>query len=202
MIGDLDRIKPVTFPTVWITYKGRIKRDLDRAFATAGGAEYFNSDFVTALSAQAKQLEDWAIKLLIVQIAITGFQVVGFVGNDASISLFGVTLKQATGVKEILISLYALVAVATWMVLISRDTSLTVLERLVELSTKEPFVHFGKLSTPTSFNLKFYMPRAHEDWIFPTRVNKFVFLVSSSYLRFRWLQQFIRFRSRSTSYSF
>jgi hypothetical protein len=177
MTNDLDRIKPVKFPTVWLTYKARIRRDFDRAYSSEGGAEYFGSDYFSRLCTQVKQLEDWLIKLFILQIALTGFQVVGFIGNDASISLFGITLKQATGVKEILIALYAFIAVAAWMVIISRDTALTVLERLVELSTGEPFVEFGKLAAPTSFNVKFYMPSAYEDWIFPTRANQLLFVV-------------------------
>jgi Zn-dependent protease with chaperone function len=172
---DLDKVKPVRFPTAWLTYKARITRDLNRAYAADGGAEYFNADYVNRLSAQAKQLEDWLVKLYGLQIALTGFLVIGFLGNDASLSLFGVTLKQAIGVKEIIISLSALIAMATWMVLISRDTALSVLERLVELSTAEPFVPFGKLAGPTSFNVKVYVPRAYEDWIFPTRANKMLF---------------------------
>jgi hypothetical protein len=177
MVNNLDEIKPVRFPTVWLTYKARIRGDFDRAYSAEGGAEYFDSDYFSRLCAQIKQLEDWLIKLFVLQIALTGFQVIGFVGNDASISLFGITLKQATGVKEILIALYAFIAVATWMVSISRDTALTVAERLVERSTDEPFVAFGKLAAPTSFNVKFYMPRAYEDWIFPTRANQILFLV-------------------------
>src|SRR5882762_6193196 len=127
MVNNLDKIKPVRFPTVWLTYKARIRGDFDRAYSAEGGAEYFDSDYFSRLCAQIKQLEDWLIKLFVLQISLTGFQVIGFVGNDASISLFGITLKQATGVKEILIAFYAFIAVATWMIIISRDTVQTVL---------------------------------------------------------------------------
>ena len=95
--------------------------------------------------------------------------------SDASISLFGVTLKQAAGVKEVLLAFYCFVALATWFVTVSRDTILAVSERLIELSTKQPLTNFGKLTAPTFFSMKVYLPRAYEDWIFPTPTNKVLF---------------------------
>ncbi|MFL9499093.1 hypothetical protein ACJMQP_03445 [Rhodopseudomonas palustris] len=177
MAIDLDKDRPVRFPITWLSYKSRIRRDLDRAYASEGGETYFDSKYVAQLSAQAKQLEEWTIKLLVLQIAMTAFQVVGFLGNEASISLFGVTLKQAVGVKEILIAFYATVALATWTLMISKETTLTILERLTELSTDESFANFGKIANPTSFSIKFYASRLYEDWMFPTRLNTALFVV-------------------------
>lgn len=176
---EFDKIKPVVFPLVWLTYKQRIRRDLDRAFATDQGESFFNQDYFSRLSAQAKQLDENLVKLLVLQFALSAFQVLGFVSSDASLSLFGVTLKQATGVKEVLLLLYALVALATWTIMISRDTSLAVLERLAELTVDEPLTSFGKLSAPTSFGIKTYVPRAYDDWIFPTIANKGLFVAIS-----------------------
>lgn len=175
MTSELDRIKPVEFPLRWLTYRKRTILDLDRAYASEGGEEFFNADYIARLSAQAKQLEEWAVKLLITQIALTGFQVIGFFGTDASISLFGITLKQATGVKELLISFYCTVAFVTWMILISKETTLTLLDRLAELSSDLKFNAFAKLATSTSFNLKFYAPQQYENWIFETRAGKIIF---------------------------
>jgi hypothetical protein len=175
MSSELDRVKPVRFPTRWMTYKARIRSDVDRAYTTDGGPEFFNDEYVDKLAAQAKQLDEWLIKLFVVQTALTGFQIVGFVVSDASISLFGVTLKQAAGVKEVLLGFYCFVAIATWMVAVSRDTILAVLERLVELSTEQPLMNFSKLAAPTFFSMKFYFPRAYDDWIFPTPLNKVLF---------------------------
>jgi hypothetical protein len=141
MTSELDRIKPVRFPLRWLTYRKRIILDLDRAYASEGGEEFFNADYVGRLSAQAKQLEEWAVKLLITQIALTGFQVIGFFGTDASISLFGITLKQATGVKELLIAFYCAITFAAWMIFISKETTLTILDRLAELSSAQNSRH-------------------------------------------------------------
>jgi hypothetical protein len=177
MSSELDRIKPVRFPTKWMTYKARIRRDVDRVYAAEGGPEYFDDEYVSRLGAQAKQLDEWLIKLFIVEVALTGFQVVGFIVSDASISLFGVTLKQAAGVKEVLLAFYCFVALTLWMVAVSRDTILAVSERLVELSTEQRLTNFGKLAAPTFFNMKFYFPSAHDDWIFPTLTNKIFFVI-------------------------
>jgi hypothetical protein len=176
MTTDLDTIKPVKFPKAWLTYKARIRRDLDRAYATEGGEEYFDADYVTRICAQAKQLEEWFTKLIALQIALTVFQVIGFISSDASLSLFGITLKQAAGVKEMLLAISTVVATATWLVLVSRDTVLAVIERLAELSTdNSALVSFEKLALPSASNMKVYVPRPHEDWIFPTASNKALF---------------------------
>lgn len=172
---NINQIKPVRFPKVWLTYRRRIRKDLDRAFAEEGAEQQFNSDYVSKLGTQAKQLEEWLIKLLIFQIALTCFQIIGFFGTDAQISLFGITLRQAAGVKELLLGLYALTSLITWCALASRDTTLIVAERVVELTTDEKFVHFAKLAAPTAFNSKFYGTRSYEDWIFPTKANKAFF---------------------------
>ncbi|HLZ05199.1 MAG TPA: hypothetical protein VKR55_24000 [Bradyrhizobium sp.] len=172
----VDQIKPVRFPITWLTYKARIRRDLDRAYASDEGDSFFSSDYMTRLSTEARQLDERLIKLFALQLAITGFQVVGFFGNDATVSLFSVTLKEAVGVKEILLTLYCFIAVATWIVAISRETTLTVIEHLVELSSpNQALSNFGKIAAPSAFGVKFYMPRVYEDWIFPTRANTIIF---------------------------
>lgn len=176
---QFDKIKPVVFPLVWLTYKQRIQRDLDRAFAIEQGESFFSQDYCSRLGAQAKQLDEGLIKLLVLQFALFAFQVLGFISSDASLSLFGVTLKNATGVKEVLLLLYALVALATWTITVSRDTSLAVLERLAELTADEPLRSFGKLAAPTFFGIKVYVPRAHDDWIFPTIANRGLFVAIS-----------------------
>lgn len=178
-LEELDKAKPVVFPLIWLTYKQRIRRDLDRAYATDEGEKFFNQDYFSRLSAQAKQLDNSLIKLLLLQFALSAFQVLGFFGGDASLPLFGVTLKQAAGLKEVLLLLYALIALATWTITISRDTTLAVVERLTELTAEEPLNSFGKLAAPTFFGVKVYVPRAYEDWIFPTLANRWLFFVVS-----------------------
>lgn len=178
-LDELNKIKPVVYPLIWLTYKQRIRRDLDRVCGTDEGDSYFDHDYFAALCTQAKQLDESLVKLLVLQFALSAFQVLGFISSDASISLFGVTLKQATGVKEAVLFLYALVALATWTITISRDTSLAVIERLIELNTDESLSNFGKIAAPTFFGIKVYVPRAHEDWIFPTIANKGLFVAIS-----------------------
>ncbi|MFX8672400.1 hypothetical protein ABTM23_19210, partial [Acinetobacter baumannii] len=66
---------------------------------------FFNDAYIGKVAAQEKQLADWVVKLFVVQIALTIFQVIGFISADGSISIFGVTLKQAAGVKEMVLAL-------------------------------------------------------------------------------------------------
>jgi hypothetical protein len=141
-------------------------------FKEDGGKELFDDKYVLALADGARALEKSEIKLTLCQFAISAFIILGLLSSDASISLFGVSLKQATGLKEILVALSATLAVATIAVSQSKQLRLSVIDRLIELKTDAKFVAFAKLAAPASFNLQIYVARQFDKWIFPTLLTK------------------------------
>jgi hypothetical protein len=81
------------FPVLWLTYKQRVRHDVERAFKEDGGPSFFDEKYVGALTDAARKLESWELKLLLYQAAISAFVVLGLVTTDAAISLFGVSLR-------------------------------------------------------------------------------------------------------------
>lgn len=165
--GPIDK-----FPTVWLTYRERIKLDLANVHAKDKADHFFNESYMSKVSAQQKQLADWTIKLLVAQIALTVFQVIGFISAEGSISIFGVTLKQAAGVKEMVLALSATVGLVTWIVMLSRDNCQAIIDTLLELNYSEEFLRYAKIGEQTPFNLKFLTPPIYEQYLFATRFNK------------------------------
>ncbi len=180
--GPIDK-----FPTVWLTYGQRIKLDLANAYAMDENDSFFNDAYLDRITAQEKQLADWVIKLFLVQIALTAFQVAGFVTSEGSLSIFGITLKQATGVKEIILTLSATVALVTWIMMVSRDTCQTIIDTLLELNFSADFLPYAKVAGSTPFSVKLLIPRLHDQFVFATKTNKasmilFVLLLLVLYL--------------------
>lgn len=166
-LGPIDK-----FPTVWLTYRERIKLDLANVHTKDVEDRFFNDAYIGKVATQEKQLADWVVKLFVVQIALTIFQVIGFISADGSISIFGVTLKQAAGVKEMVLALSATITLATWIVMVSRDTCQAIIDTLLELNFSEEFLRYAKIAEQTPFNLKFLTPKIYERYLFATRFNK------------------------------
>lgn len=166
-VGPIDK-----FPIVWLTYRERIKLDLANVHAKDVEEQFFNEAYINKVSAQQKQLADWVVKLFVAQIALTVFQVIGFISAEGSISIFGVTLKQAAGVKEMVLALSATVGLVTWIVMVSRDTCQAIIDTLLELNFSEEFLRYAKIGEQTPFNLKFLTPQIYKQYLFATRFNK------------------------------
>ena len=165
------------FPVRWLSYKARIRRDIDEAFSLPDGKEIFDHEYVDRTVQAIKQLEDWQVKLMSVSFAVYTFLVIGFITNDASVSLFGVSLKQAAGVKEVLLAFTATLGVLMIIITQSKETLIAVIEKLTELSTGESSLPLAALGARSSFHLKVYVPRQYDQWIFPTLLTKLLSLL-------------------------
>jgi hypothetical protein len=165
------------YPTRWLSYRARIRDDLKRAFEAPNAKEFFSKAYVDAVSAEARRLEDWNVKLLSIQFGIMAFLVVGFVSSDVSVSIFGVSLKNATGLKEVLLALSATVGMVSLFISSSRDTLVYIIDGITDLSADKTFSAYAKLSIPTQFNLKTYVGKQYELWVFPTFITKILFAI-------------------------
>jgi hypothetical protein len=171
----MNRTLQPKFPIRWLTYKRRIQLDLQRAFKERGANSVFSSTFVENISTSIRRAESRIIKLISLQFAIALFFVVGFLSSEQSISIFGVSLNQVPGLKEVLLAVYATVAAATMPLITIRDTKIFVLEKIAELRDDKAFLPFTKLQIASAFDLNVYLPRQYEDWIFPALFSRLFF---------------------------
>jgi hypothetical protein len=174
------RVQRKRFPIRWLTYRRRVRDDVERIYRSQGGVLFFDEKYVAALSASAKQLEEWEIKLLVFQFGISAFITVGLISGDASISLLGISLKQVPGIKEFLLALSATLAVAIQAISHSKVLRLVVIEKLTELKTDERFLSFAKLAGPSSYQMTPYIARQYDKWIFSTIMTKSIMLAMTS----------------------
>jgi|SRR6516225_2607110 hypothetical protein len=72
------------FPVRWLTYKQRVREDLDVLWKAEGAEEFFGSDYVAKLADAARQLEGWQIKLMVTQTAVVTFLALGFLSRTAA----------------------------------------------------------------------------------------------------------------------
>ncbi|MBN8978900.1 MAG: hypothetical protein J0I08_20730 [Rhizobiales bacterium] len=166
--GPIDR-----FPILWLSYKKRIWRDLDRIWKN-DKHEGFASNFFERMVALSKEADERLVKLMIFQSSLLAFQILGILGSDISLTTTGLTLKNVPGIKEVVLVVYATVGLIIWLVFMSRDTRLIVMEKIVELSEDSETIDIVKLAVPSSFNVRFYFPQQYKDWVFETCVSKFV----------------------------
>ena len=164
------------FPVKWLTYKGRVRDDIDKLFQTDDGRPFFDDKYLTALSESTKTLERWEIKLLVLQFSISLFILIGLVSADTSISVFGVTLKQMPGLKELFLALSATLAVVVYAISQSKTLRLTVIEKITELNTNEKFLSFAKLASPAPYQMVAYIARQHDKWVFSTALTKSIMI--------------------------
>lgn len=171
----MNRPSQPKFPVRWLTYKRRIQLDLERAFKEPNANQIFGSAFAEDISASIRRAESRIIKLISLQFAIALFFIVGFLSSEQSISIFGVSLNQVPGLKEILLAVYSTVAAATMPLITVRDIKIFVLERIAELRGDKAFLPFTKLQIASAFELNAYLPRQYEDWIFPALFSRLFF---------------------------
>ncbi|QOZ26157.1 hypothetical protein [Bradyrhizobium sp. CCBAU 51753] len=159
---------------IWLTYQKRIDADLDDAFREAGAETFFSQEYVRRLAEPIKQLDEWLLKLFVVQFAIIGFLAVEFVSTDATFSLFGLSLKNAPGLKEILLALSATIAIAIGVMTATRDTTVSIIQGILKRTVDKRFVEYETFAAPAGFHFKLYLPREHKRGYFPTRSGKVV----------------------------
>jgi hypothetical protein len=163
------------FPVRWLTYRSRIREDVKVLYARPEGKQFFSKEYVDGLSAEARRLESWEIRLIVVQLTIGIFLIVGFLSTNASVTFFGLSFKDAAGIKEIMLALSATISVLSIIISYSKNALLYVTEVVIELSTSQEFVPFARLPTATAFSLKSYFARQYERWVFSTFITKLLF---------------------------
>jgi hypothetical protein len=167
------------FPIRWLTYRARVQRDVEAAFKLPNGKEIFDYNYVEGVTNAIKQLEDWQVKCMSVSFAISAFLIIGFITDNASVSLFGVSLKQVAGLKEVLLAFSATIGVVLLMLTQSKEALIAVLAKLAELSTDKVVLPVVSLATRSSFHFKPYLPRQYDEWIFPTIFTKLLSLLTN-----------------------
>ena len=90
------------FPITWLTYKQRVRDDVETFYKTKNGPEFFDDKYVEALGKTVEQLETRELKLFAYQLGIAISMILTLLSGDGSITIFGVSLKNATGLKELL----------------------------------------------------------------------------------------------------
>ena len=172
---EIQSLRNQRYPIRWLTYKGRLRDDVTTAIGTEGGKEFFNKDYIERLINSAKQLEDWEIKLLTAQLAIVAFFLVGFTSDESSISLFGISLKQASGLKEVLLAISSSLLVLSLFFNAAKEAKLTIVEAIIKATTDEKYREFAEFAAPASFHLRVYVARQFERWVFPMLPTRITF---------------------------
>lgn len=167
----------ITYPVRWLTYKTRLREDLRELYERKDGKEFFSKEYVDALSAEAKQLERWVLKLWAWELAIAAFIAIGFLSGDASISIFGVSLKNATGVKEVLLAFSATITFGLIILNSSKEALLHVIQCITEFAAPKDFIDFARLAMPTSFGVKMYIAKQYNRWVFSTFLTQLLFVI-------------------------
>ena len=169
------------FPVRWLSYKHRISKDIERLFNEHPdeAASVLDDEYIENLSKTILRTEDWILKLFSAQFAITTFFILGFLSDNPSMSLFGVSLSGIAGLKEILVALWFTMGLATTALMLSRDT-LTLLARTIQSKISSvPFAQLSLLKVPSPFNIFIYTSASYEDWIFTARGTKILtFMIS------------------------
>lgn len=158
-----------------MNFKRRVRDDVEQAYREEGGPEFFNEEFISRIAASARRLEGWQIWLFATQTAILGFLLVGLVSNDASISLLGISIKNAPGVKEVLLGLVATIAILIYAVATLKDVRLFIVEKVIELRTDSKFMSLAQVAAPSAFESSVFMPKQYARYLFPTKLTKVLF---------------------------
>lgn len=167
------------YPVRWLTFQQRVRADLLDTFQAAkaaGDPPFFTEAYLASLAAPLKQMEESTIKLFLFQTAILGFLAVGFVSPETKLSLFGFDLKNVDGLREILLAISATIALGIFALASSRDTTIFMLNVICEQTQPQLTLPYAKYALPSAFDLRMYLPREHERWMF-ARFPKRIFAV-------------------------
>lgn len=175
------------FPRRWLTYRRRVREDVDAAYQTEAGKSLFDEKYVAALTVSVQQIEQWQIKLFAYQFSLGIFVTLALLPSDASFTLFGVSLKNAVGFKELILAVWSLLAVPSFALDHTRQLRLIVIEKLTELKAPEEVLGFAKLGTAAPFNVGIYLPKQYNDWVFPTLLPSRASFATLTVLGALWL---------------
>ncbi len=97
--------KKPRYPIRWISYKSRLEEDLERTLQTEGAKELFTNDYFKYLFDQVIQQDARIIRVQVLAFTIYGYLALAYASPEASLSIFGVSVKDYPGVREVLLVL-------------------------------------------------------------------------------------------------
>jgi hypothetical protein len=163
----------MNFPIRWLTYKQRISDDVKAILGNEDASDFFDGDYLSALSTQIKQQEEWLLKIFALQMAIITFLLIGYVSPDTKLSIFGVDLKGIQGSREMLLLLSSALGTFTCMIAASRDAAVYLAEAILQHNEASGLKPFKAFVAPSVFNVRLYLPREYDRWMFaiiPTKI--------------------------------
>lgn len=155
------------FPVVWLSYANRVRSDVETAYATPGGPEFFDQNYERSLAEAARTLEDWQIKLSALQFVLYCFAIVGYVSPQPSIDIMGLSVKDAPGLKELTLFLVSTLTLFMFVVSASKDLRIVVLEKLRVLRCDPAFRDLALIAAPASFYARVYVAKSFHRFAFP-----------------------------------
>lgn len=161
-------------PVRWLTYKDRLRQDVDDLYATEAGKALFTPEYLKMLSKKIEKLDARLIKMTVAYFAIFSFLLLAFVSPDTTMSFLGISIKNTPGVREVLLAIVATIMVIGVFIGGSRDVLVSTAERLIELQHDKSTLPFANFINPTAFDLYFYLPRQSDRWIFSQPGTKIV----------------------------
>jgi hypothetical protein len=159
------------FPTVWLSYRARIKKDVELAYKLKGGQEFFDEKFLSSLNSAVKVLDGWILKLLLGQITIGLFLLDWLLSGQAHGSILGVSIQS----KEFLLVLSALIGLLVYIATGARDLRVWIAHSVVEASTNPAFADLAKVASTNSFYIVSYGTKHYANWIFPRLITRISF---------------------------
>jgi hypothetical protein len=141
------------FPIRWLTLKRRIQTDVEDAFNQPGGRAFFSDRYLSELAQSIQQIDNWQIKVWLFQFAIILFLPLSVVSADSSITIFGVSIKGAAGVRESLVVISSMMTLVMALLAYAKDTRSYVIDKAVQLTTPTQFVDLALLGAQSSLAL-------------------------------------------------
>lgn len=177
---DYDR----HFPIIWLSYQSRVRNDVEAAYNQPGGKEFFNTEYEASLTESLRVLESWQLRIMALQFALYAFITSGYFTPSSSVDILGVSLHSAPGLKELVLSVAATLALFMVLVSTSKDLRVAILEQLSLLKTDPNFRDLALVATPAAFHFRIYVAKAFRNYIFPLFVTSalnalvFVFIIA------------------------
>ncbi len=159
------------YPTRWLSYRRRLKTDVELAYKLEGGEVFFDEQYIDKLTADARALDAWIVKLAISQFLIGLYLLDWIISGSVEGTIFGISIKY----KEVIIALLAVLGLISYILTGSRDLRIWIIETLVSLRTRNEFSDFAQLAAYSGFHIKTYSTKPYARWIFPKFSSKLSF---------------------------
>jgi hypothetical protein len=172
--------KEPQFPTRWLSYKSRIRNDVDFLYGTQEGEAFFNENYMKSLEYSARRLEARQLRLIAVQTGLIIFLLIGIVSQSGDITVLGISVRYAPGLQEVVLAFSATIGLLILLVSSSKDLRLYIVERIVELKSPEGFADLAKIAAASGYDFRIYMTKPYLKWVFAKPLTKTLFFLTVS----------------------